>query len=144
VQASEPCKALDIMGRTILTVSAAVLFVLGGSGLFAASETASWLGAPDPGATSVIVQIAASAALGLAIMNWFSRGSRRGGIYARPLCLANLLFFGSSALCIGKAVTAEHLPAGWIALTAGFACLGLAFAWLAFFHDPLAEPAARS
>lgn len=75
-----------------------MLLLIGGTGLFAAPKVATWLGAPASGVTSVIVQIAASGTLGPAVMNWFSRKNRIGGIYARPLCLANLLFFFSSAL----------------------------------------------
>lgn len=82
-----------------MTISAAALFLLGGAGLFAAPEAAAWLGAPGAGRASTVVQIAAGAMLGLAIMNWLSRNSRIGGIYARPLCLANLLF---SALSTGR------------------------------------------
>ena len=133
-----------MVGRGILILSAAMLLLVGGAGLFAAREAATWLGAPDAGPTSVIVQIAASAMLGLAVMNWLSRKTRIGGIYARPLCLANLLFFASSALCVGKAVFAKQLPDSWLALVAGFSALSVAFVWLAFLHDPLAEPAAQS
>jgi hypothetical protein len=132
-----------MMSRSILVLSAVMLFLAGGAGLFAAPETAAWLGAADEGPTSVIVQVAASAMLGLAFMNWLSRNNRVGGVYARPLCLANLLFFASSALSVGKAVMAKQAPGGWLALAAGFAALALAFAWLAFLHDPLSEPAAQ-
>jgi len=121
-----------------------VLFLVGGAGLFAAREAAIGLGAPDAGPTSVIVQIAASAMLGLAIMNWLSRKNRIGGIYARPLCLANLLFFASSALCVGKAIAAKQLPVICLAVVAGLSALAFAFVWLAFLHDPLAEPTAQS
>lgn len=132
------------MGRAILTLSAAMLLLVGGTGLFAAREAASWLGASGSGPASLLVQVAASAMLGLAMLNWLSRGNRVGGIYARPLCLANLLFFASAALCVGKAVAARQAPESWLALVAGFSALALAFAWLAFLHDPLAEPAAQS
>jgi hypothetical protein len=131
-------------GAGILILSAAVLLVVGGAGLFAARETATWLGAPEAGPTSVIIQIAASAMLGLAVMNWLLCKNRIGGIYARPLCLANLLFFASSALCAGKAVAAKQLPETWLALVSGFSALTLAFLWLAFLHDPLAEPVAQN
>lgn len=143
MRASGSCKLPAMVGRVILTLSAAVLILTGAVGLFAAPEAASWLGAADAGPTSVIVQVAASAMLGLAFMNWLSRKNRVGGIYARPLCLANLLFFASSALSVGKAVAAKQLPEGWLALAAGFSALALAFAWLAFLHDPLAEPASQ-
>jgi uncharacterized membrane protein YgdD (TMEM256/DUF423 family) len=131
-------------GRIIMTVSAAALFLIGGAGLFAAPEAAGWLGATETAPTSIIVQLAACAVLALAVMNWYSRNSRVGGIYARPLCLGNLLFFFGAAACVGKAVTVSQLPGSWLALLLGFSLPGLAFAWLIFFHDPLPEPAARS
>jgi hypothetical protein len=126
-----------MLGRSILLFSAIALLAVGVAGLFAAPETAGWLGAAASGPTAVVIQIAASASLGLAVLNGLSHKTRVGGIYARPLCLANLLFSASSALCIGKGLTAGQLPGSWLALVVVFSVLTLAFVWLIFFHDPL-------
>lgn len=128
-----------MVGEIILSLSAAVLLLMGGAGMFAAPEVASWLGASDPGATALVVQLAGCGMLGFALQNWLSRKNRIGGIYARPLGLANLLLFAGAALSIGKAVASKNLPMGWLLLLASFAGLAIGFAWLIFLHDPLAD-----
>lgn len=65
-------------GRLILTLSAGVLFLCGGAGLFAADEVGRIL-APAPSPTiPVVVQLAASGLLGFSMLNWMSRAADRG------------------------------------------------------------------
>lgn len=131
-------------GRLILTLSAGVLFVCGGAGLFAADEVGRIL-APAPSPTiPVVVQLAASGLLGFSMLNWMSRGSRIGGIYPRPIGLANLLLFTTTALTLGKAVAAETLLASAAGLGVIFSTLAVSFAWLLFGHDPLSGNPAKT
>lgn len=125
-------------GKLILTLSVAVLLLMGAGGLFGAHEVANALGAPDSAPTAAIIQLAASALLGLAVMNWFSRMNRIGGIYGRPLGLANLLLFFSSGLSIDKALAIKQLPFTWTPVGVTLSALALGFTWLVFVHDPLA------
>jgi hypothetical protein len=126
-------------GRLVLSLSAIVLSITGGVALFAPDELAQ---AIEPAASRdlpVIIQLVASGLLGFALVNWMSRRNRIGGIYARPLGLGNLLLFGTAALTLGKAAAKEILPIAGIGVCAVFAVLAASFAWLVFFHDPLAE-----
>ena len=133
---------LHMSGRLILSVSAGILFLCGGAALFAADEVGRMIDpAPSP-ALPLVVQLAATGLLGFSILNWMSRGSRIGGIYSRPIGIANLFLFTTAALTFGKAVAAEKLPASAAGLCIIFSALAFSFAWLLFVHDPLSgDPA---
>ncbi len=129
------------MGRCILTTSAFFLFALGGAGLFLADEIAERLLAAAPAGES-FAQLAAAGALGFAVTDWMSRGSRIGGIYARPLVLGNVLLFAIATSAIARPAFAGLLPPVAMYLAVALGAMALAFAWLAFAHDPLQVEAA--
>ena len=125
-------------GRTklLLTVSAAVLGISGIAGLFLPHEILRALGVAPAGVLPVIVQLLAALLFAAALMNWTSRGSLIGGIYNRPVAIANLAHFGIGALTITKAfLAAGHSP---ILATAAavYAAFAIAFA-LVFFGSPV-------
>ena len=129
-------------GRLILLLSALILFAVGGAALFAADEVARLFDAGGSKGLALAIQLMACGLLGFAVLNWMSRGNRIGGIYARPIGIGNLLLFTTASLTIGKAALAGSLPIIVTAVGVVFAVLAIAFAWLVFFHDPLAEPVA--
>jgi hypothetical protein len=124
--------------RFILTVSAILLFMMGAGALFAADELAKLVSTRPTPSAELVIQLAAAGLLSLAANNWMSRGSRFGGIYGRPLGLANLTLHFIAALSIGRAVTSGDAPAWVIAPAVVFAVLFAAFAWVVFLRDPLA------
>ena len=98
-------------------VSSAVL-ALGGIALLFASDTllpaviagfppiAAWLG-----------QLLAAAWLALATLNWLQRNLRMGGIYGRPIVLANLaLYFITALSLVRAAIDGETPPVVWAVL----------------------------
>lgn len=127
-----------MIGRAILSAGAAVLFVVGVSGLFGADELARVF-LRGAGAGEPLIHIAAGGLLGFAMVNWMSRGNRIGGIYMRPLAIGNLLLFTVSGLSLARALMAGQLPPLATALALAFSALAVAFGWLAFAHDPLAS-----
>ena len=129
-------------GRLILLLSALILFAVGGAALFAADEVARLFDAGGGKGLALAIQLSGCGLLGFAVLNWMSRGNRIGGIYARPIGIGNLLLFTTASLTIGKAALAGSLPIIVTAVGVVFAVLAIAFAWLVFVHDPLAEPVA--
>lgn len=128
-------------GRTILTASAVLLFLIGAAALFAPEEAGTILfGGASPG-QAIAFQLAAAGLLGFAVMNWMSRRNRIGGIYARPLGLGNLRLFAVDSLSIGRGAASGALPTAALALAALLGLAALAFAWLVLASDPLADPA---
>jgi hypothetical protein len=127
-------------GRLILTLSALILFAVGAAALFAADELARLFDAGSSKGLALAIQLAGCGLLGFAALNWMSRGIRIGGIYARPIGIGNLLLFTTTSLTVGKAALAGTLPIVVTAVGVILALLAIAFAWLVFVHDPLAEP----
>ncbi|TFI59089.1 hypothetical protein E2493_06065 [Sphingomonas parva] len=126
-----------MFGRTLLTVTSLVLSASGLGALFAPAELAGLLVSSAAPPLALVIQLTASGLLGFAILNWMSRRNRIGGIYGRPLGLANLLLFAIAALSLGKAIAAGTLsPAAWPACLL-LALFAASFAWLVFVHDPL-------
>lgn len=111
--------------RPILLVSG--MFLLGGAlpAIFAPQEVAEVLGSRGRLAGPVLVQLLGAALFGLGFLDWFSRYSAIGGIYGRPVLVANLSFFFIAATTLGRHAGGDGGPAAW--LLAGVT--GLLAAW---------------
>ena len=120
-------------------VSALILFAVGGAALFAAAELAHFFGAGGSNSLALAIQLTGCGLLGFAALNWMSRGTRIGGIYARPIGIGNLLLFMTTSLTIGRAAFAGTFPVIVSVVGVIFAVLAIVFAWLVFLHDPLAD-----
>lgn len=83
------------------------------------------------GPVSVLIsQTLGAALLAFALLNWMTRGNILGGIYGKPLMMANFLFFFASAMTYLKS---GESPLIW--LLAGICtALGLSFGYIAFTH----------
>ena len=124
-------------GRMILTLAAMALLAAGIAAMFAPDELGQWLAGSSSPSQALAIQLAGSGLLGFACLDWMSRGNRIGGIYGRPVAIANLALCTTAAFALGKAAVGSHHPHAILALAIIFGTLALAFAWLAFAHDPL-------
>jgi hypothetical protein len=122
------------VGKALLTASAAFLFVAGVVLNFAPGEAATAVG--RSGADLLPYQLLGGALLGVAVLNWFSRERPFGGIYGRPLGLANVFLFVVGAFALGRTVIAADASAGLWALFAVYAALAVAFVWTVFLGAP--------
>lgn len=111
--------------RSILMASALFFATLGGAMLFAPVEVADAFGWT---AGEAVGSLAAGGLLALAILDFTARGAIHGGIYGRPIVLANLIFVLTAGLALLRwqlsATPAE--PLGWL-LVGGFGLHGVAF-----------------
>lgn len=119
------------MTKILMTASAAFLALAGLGATFLPQELLTAAGASPHGVVVLFVQLVGALYLGFAVLNWYARGSLIGGIYNKPLVLANLLHFGVSAIALAKA--GGMLPI----LTAVYVAFAVAFTWLAFFWSPV-------
>lgn len=88
--------------RIMMTLSAAVLAILGIAFTFLPDELAVYLGA-EPGLLDVLLlQVLGALYAGFAMLNWMAKGSRIGGIYNRPICIANFAHFFIGAMAMLK------------------------------------------
>jgi hypothetical protein len=96
--------------RILMSASAIVMASLGLTGLFLPEELLTRVASSPDVQTIILVQICAAAYLGFAALNWMARGSMIGGIYGRPVTIANLLHFSVAALTLIKANIAALEP----------------------------------
>lgn len=120
--------------KLLLTLSAIVLGAAGLAGTFAPQEILRACGIAPIGALPLIVQLLAALYFGMAMMNWTARGSLLGGIYQRPVAIANLTHFVIGALALLKAAWAMRtLPL--IVAAAIYTLFAFAFSSV-FFRSP--------
>lgn len=94
--------------------SAAVLLVGGLALLFAPDAVLPRLVAGFPTAGLWLGQLLGAAWLGVAALNWLSRSAVLGGIYGRPVVVANLALHFIGALVLLKAAREAAAPALWL------------------------------
>lgn len=102
--------------RAFLSGVAILLFAAGLACLLAPVATAEHLGLAAPGAIHpAVVQLAGAPLLGLAMLDYVGRGARAGGIYSRPLVVANFVHFA-----VGLAIFARAAADATVSVSAGF------------------------
>ena len=120
--------------RVLMTASALAMGLVGLAASFLAEEIVRALGASPARPLALVVQLAGALYLGLATVNWMTRGHLVGGIYGRPLVLANLIHFMTGALALLKGVSAGGGARGFWPLALVYAVLAAGFSVLLFRH----------
>jgi hypothetical protein len=113
-----------------MVASSIALFIAGVACLFVPVETLSLLG--FSGASEVSGQIFGALYLGFASANWTARGSMIGGIYARPLSMANCVHFFVGATVLIKGIPTGALNVAYICVTLAYLVFAVVFAFLVF------------
>jgi hypothetical protein len=84
----------------LLTASAVVYFIAALPAIFAGDELLDWAGAVGTPVELALLQLLGAAIFSLAMLNWMNRYSVTGGIFGRPLVVANLTNSAISALML--------------------------------------------
>jgi hypothetical protein len=113
--------------RLLLSLSAVILGLAGIGALFLPQEIAAALGMGGGRRAALLVQLAGAMLFSFAMANWMARGSLFGGIYNRPLAVANVTHFAIGAITLVKTALA-----GWNLAVAVAAAVYTLFA-IAFF-----------
>ena len=107
-----------------MSSSAGFLAILGMGATFMPQEILAHFRQAPGSVTTAIVQIAGALWFGFAILNWSAKGSPLGGIYGRPIALANFTHFAIAAIALSKA----SLRAGVVNEAASLTILYVLFA----------------
>jgi hypothetical protein len=94
----------DLRTRWLLTASALVLAVVGVVLTFMPQEFLASVGERPSAPLVLLAQLGGAMAMSWAILDWMSRGQRVGGIYSRPLAVANALQFTMGSLTLVRMV----------------------------------------
>jgi hypothetical protein len=111
----------------LLVVSAVVYLAAAVVLLFAPQELLRFAGAEPATLVAALLQVLGSALLGFAMLNWNNRFSRIGGIFGRPLVVANLAHSVSAALLLAPIVSRASFPPLPAVALGLYTCLAIAF-----------------
>lgn len=118
-----------------LLASSAIFMGAAGLGLtFTADDLLRHVRQPDAPILVIFVQMIGALYLGFAVLNWLLRSSIVGGIYGRPLVLANLTHFLIVAIPLVR-WAASGAPPGIVVLSVIYAAFAAGFAAV-MFREP--------
>ena len=118
--------------KLLMTSSALILGLAGVFALFAPDVLLSTQGAAVTGNLSVMIQLMGALYFSFALMNWTAKDSAIGGIYARPVSLANFGHFFAGALLLLKHQLSNEMNLSILAALIVYAVYAAYFYWLVF------------
>ena len=128
--------------RALMTASVVYLGLAGLGATFLPDELLVHVRQPAAPVLKLFVQAVGALNLGFAMLNWMSRGTTLGGIYGRPVVMANLLHFAMIALVLIRWAAAGAPPG----ITVLAVIYGIFAAWFAvvLFGDPVSGQSRRA
>lgn len=131
---------MNLYTRLLMTLSA-VLFALLGIGItFMPQELLEHVGVRPLGPVVLLMQLLGALCLGAATLNWMNRGALLGGIYGRPVCMANFFNFAIGAPALLKGLAAAPVSIEVLVMAAIYAAFAVWFGLVLFTH-PATAPA---
>lgn len=102
--------------KLIMMASAIVLALIGVTLTFLPAEVFTFLDISFSKTLQLLIQLLGALFFAFAVLNWMAKGSIIGGIYNRPIALANFTHFLIGGLTLVKAVmnNSEQSYAIWI------------------------------
>ena len=127
----------------IVLGSSALLLAFSGLALtFFPDEIAIRLDLPEGTSVMLLIQVIGAMYFGFAMLNWMSRRSRIGGIYNRPIAIANMTHFMMVGIALTKLMLAKAaLPQAFWVITFIYVVYALIFGWLLFRTPKLGQAA---
>jgi len=105
--------------KLIMTSTAILLGTIGLSLTFAPDKVMILLGINSSVIISLILQLLGAAYFAFAMLNWMAKGAIIGGIYNRPIAIANLAHFLTGGLALTKVVISNHQLSVILSIMAG-------------------------
>ena len=118
--------------KLFMSVSSGMLGLAGIFTLFAPDVLLTILHVPAAKSLSVLVQLLGALYFSFALMNWTAKDSAIGGIYARPVSLANFSHFFSGTLILAKYLLSDEFNLVVLLVTLLYASFAIIFYWLVF------------
>ena len=93
--------------KPLMTLNAIMLALIGISLIFLPKEILDYFELSASDTLELLMQITGSLYFAFAMLNWMSKGSIIGGIYGRPIAIANLTHFVIAGLSLIKGIMAN-------------------------------------
>jgi len=118
--------------KILMTSSSLLLALAGIFALFAPDVLIALLAVPMANPLSVLIQLMGAFYFSMALMNWTAKDSAIGGIYARPVSLANFAHFFIGTLLLLKYVLSSGFNVSILLMLVVYAIFASLFYWLVF------------
>jgi len=118
--------------KLLMTASSLALALAGIFALFAPDVLLALFSAPMSDLLSVPIQLMGALYFSMAMMNWTAKDSAIGGIYARPVSIANFSHFLIGTLLLAKVVLSSGFNLAITLLLVVYAIFAILFYWLVF------------
>ena len=118
--------------KLLMTSSSLILALAGMFALFAPDVLLALLPVPIANPLSVLIQLMGALYFSMAMMNWTAKDSAVGGIYARPVSIANFSHFFIGTLLLAKGVLSSAFNLSIALLLAMYTIFAILFYWLVF------------
>lgn len=119
------------MKAKLIMISSAISLAIAGLALtFIPQETAKLLNIPNQQLTLAALQLLGGLYLGFAMLNYMTRNTIIGGIYGRPLVLANLVHFVTGYFALNDLDTSSNIRV----ITLTYVIFAFSFAYLLATH----------
>jgi hypothetical protein len=126
--------------KLLMTISSLMLGLAGIFALFAPEVLLTTLNVPAVSSLTVLVQLLGALYFSFALMNWTAKDSAIGGIYARPVSLANFGHFFSGSLILVKHLLSTEFNLTILLVSILYASFAVIFYWLVFRATGIAKP----
>ncbi len=121
--------------RVIMTLSALLLGVAGIALSFLPGETLRYINVGAETFPRLLVQTLGAVYFAFAMLNWMTRESIIGGIYNRPVTVANFTHFFMAGIALVKGLTSDRdLPVLIWVVAFIYSILAIVFGMLLFRH----------
>jgi hypothetical protein len=133
---------MRINTKLIMSASAVLLALIGITLSFFPQEIASYIDTNFSKTLEIFFQLLGALYFAFAMLNWMAKGSVIGGIYNRPIAIANYTHFVIGSLALLK-VTLKNadLPLAIYVLAGVYALFAVLFGFI-FYKNPVTSKAA--
>lgn len=121
-----------------MTITSLILALAGVLALFAPAVILALVHVTITAQLMVLIQLLGAFYFSFALMDWTAKDSAIGGIYARPVSLANFSHFLMGTLILGKHLSASEFNLPILLTTLVYAVFAVIFYWLVFRATGLA------
>jgi hypothetical protein len=122
--------------RLIMILSAIFLAAIGITFTFLPNEVANFIGISSEKNIKLILQILGALYFSFAMLNWMAKGAIIGGIYNKPIAIANFTHFVVGTLALLKAILNDHSLSYFIWTLAGIYSIFAILFGVIFFKHP--------
>jgi hypothetical protein len=119
--------------KILMRLSSLFMFATGLAFSFFPQEFLATFKEPASPVILLILQLIGALYLGFGMLNWMAKGALLGGIYNRPITIANFMHFMVAGLALLKAAPSLGIPQIW-GLSVIYAVFAVAFGLVMFTH----------